>query len=222
YLDMARRSMATYRGLIDDPAFWTWFLDATPIASIAGLPIASRPVSRAKGGAFTFDGLRAIPWVFSWIQTRILVPGWFGLGAALAGLDTNDLAKITDDFARGGFFATVIDNAMQEMARVRPPIARRYALAAEGGETIWPVIDAEFTAARDGLLALTGRPTLLAHSKAIERAIEHRNPWTDVLNLIQIDLLARARRGDNADRERLTPLLQLSVNGVAAGMQSTG
>ncbi|USO00123.1 MAG: phosphoenolpyruvate carboxylase [Phycisphaeraceae bacterium] len=221
YHDMAHRSMAAYRGLIDAPAFWAWFLDATPIASIAGLPIASRPVSRAKGG-FTFDSLRAIPWVFSWIQIRALVPGWFGLGTAMGELSDDHRALIAQDFERGGFLATVLDNAMQEMARARPPIARRYALAAQGGDTIWPAIEREFASARDALLALTGRPSLLAHSKAIERAIAYRNPWTDVLNLIQIDLLGRARRGTDADRERLTPLLQSSVNGIAAGMQSTG
>jgi phosphoenolpyruvate carboxylase len=222
YRAMAERSMKAYRGLIDAPAFWPWFLDATPIASIAGLPIASRPVSRAGGGSMSFDNLRAIPWVFSWIQIRALVPGWFGLGAALGSLGEGERALIAEDFERGGFFETVMDNAMQEMARARLPIARRYALAAEGGDRVWPEIESEFAAARAGVLAITGRPTLLTHARAIERTIERRNPWTDVLNLIQIELLSRARRGSEADRARLTPLLQASVNGIAAGMQSTG
>lgn len=220
YGAMAKRSMSAYRGLIDDPAFWPWFLEATPIASIAGLPIASRPVSRGGGGRMTFEGLRAIPWVFSWIQIRALAPGWFGLGSAVGALNDRERARVAEDFERGGFFATVIENAMQEMARARPPIARRYTLAAPGGEEVWPMIRAEFDSAWEGLLGLTGRATLLAHAGAIERAIGVRNPWTDVLNLIQIELLKRARSG--GDEGRLTPLLQSSVNGIAAGMQSTG
>lgn len=220
YGEMAKRSMSAYRGLIEAPEFWPWFLDATPIAAIAGLPIASRPVSRGGGGAMSFEGLRAIPWVFSWIQIRALVPGWFGLGSAIAELDDRRRSRIAEDFSRGGFFATVIENAMQEMARARPAIARRYALEAGGGEAVWSKIRAEYDAAWEGLLTLTGRATLLAHAGAIERAIGVRNPWTDVLNLIQIELLRRARSG--GDEGRLTPLLQASVNGIAAGMQSTG
>ena len=219
---MSSRSMTAYRDLIDAPAFWPWFMDATPIASIAGLPIASRPVSRAKKGGMTFDTLRAIPWVFSWIQIRALAPGWFGLGSALAELGDGERAVFAEEFARGGFLETILDNAMQEMARARPQIASRYAMAAEGGGEVWPVIEREFDSAREHLLSVTGRPSLLAHSPAIENAIAYRNPWTDVLNLIQIDLLGRARKGTDADRERLTPLLQATVNGIASGMQSTG
>lgn len=222
YAKMAKRSMSAYRELIDAPAFWDWFIDAAPIATIAGLPIASRPVSRAKGGVMTFDGLRAIPWVFSWIQMRVLAPGWFGLGTALESLTDEERTRLSQEFAEGGFLATVLENAMQEMARVRMPIARRYALEAENGEEVWPIIEAEFERTKSALLRLTGRATLLSHAKAIERAIEHRNPWTDVLNLIQIDLLRRSRDADEAGRARLTPLLQASVNGIAAGMQSTG
>ncbi len=226
YARMAARSMEAYRGLIDAPAFWGWFVDAAPIATIAGLPIASRPVSRThakgSGGGMTFDSLRAIPWVFSWIQMRILAPGWFGLGTALAELDDSERAALRERFEAGGFLATVFENAMQELARVRLPIAKRYAMAAEGGETIWPLIEAEYERTRSALLAITGWDSLLAHARAIERAIEHRNPWTDVLNLIQIDLLTRAREAGEDEREALTPMLQASVNGIAAGMQSTG
>jgi phosphoenolpyruvate carboxylase len=226
YAKMATRSMEAYRGLIDAPAFWGWFVDAAPIATIAGLPIASRPVSRThakgSGGGMTFDSLRAIPWVFSWIQMRILCPGWYGLGTALSELSGDERASLGARFEQGGFLTTVFENAMQELARVRLPIAKRYAMAASGGDAVWPLIEAEFERTKSALLEITGCDSLLANARAIETAIEHRNPWTDVLNLIQIDLLTRARDAGDGERAALTPLLQASVNGIAAGMQSTG
>ena len=170
----------------------------------------------------TFDSLRAIPWVFSWIQMRILAPGWYGLGTALSELDDSERAALRDRFEAGGFLTTVFENAMQELARVRLPIAKRYAMAAEGGESIWPLIESEYERTASALLSITGWDSLLANARAIENAIEHRNPWTDVLNLIQIDLLTRAREAGEDEREALTPMLQASVNGIAAGMQSTG
>ena len=230
YQKMADRSMKAYRDLIDGEKFWGWFTDAAPIATIAGLPIASRPVSRVhkqgEGGGMTFDSLRAIPWVFSWIQMRMLCPGWFGLGTAIDALDDADRATLREAFNEGTFLETVFDNAMQEMARARLPIARRYAMSAHDGEAVWPLIEAEYERTKAALLDISGRTSLMSHSEAIEQAIAHRNPWTDVLNLIQIDLLRRAREADESSgddqREALTPLLQASVNGIAAGMQSTG
>ncbi len=226
YAKMAARSMAAYRDLIDGEKFWGWFTDAAPIATIAGLPIASRPVSRVhkqgEGGGMTFDSLRAIPWVFSWIQMRMLCPGWYGVGTAIESLGDDERATLRAAFTQGTFLETVFDNAMQEMARVRLPIARRYAMSASDGGAIWPLIEREYEHTEAALLDISGRERLMSHSDAIERAIAHRNPWTDVLNLIQIDLLRRAREAGDDEREALTPLLQASVNGIAAGMQSTG
>jgi phosphoenolpyruvate carboxylase len=141
----------------------------------------------------TFDSLRAIPWVFSWIQMRILVPGWYGLGTALSELSATSGRRSARASSRAGFSTTVFENAMQELARVRLPIAKRYAMAASGGDAVWPLIEAEFERTKSALLEMTGCDSLLANARAIETAIEHRNPWTDVLNLIQIDLLTRAR-----------------------------
>src|SRR5690606_39239754 len=113
---LARRSMAAYRELIDAEGFWPWFLEASPVRHIGGLPIASRPVSRAKGGELTFDRLRAIPWVFSWIQMRALVPGWYGLGAAIAEASEADRANLRCAAVDDPFASTVLQNAAQEMA----------------------------------------------------------------------------------------------------------
>lgn len=221
---LAHGAMRAYRGLIEHPEFWGAFLAMTPIAQIADLPIASRPVSRASGSGMTFEGLRAIPWGFSWIQIRALVPGWYGVGSALGGAEGElaEAAALAGRNAGNPFLSTLLDNAAQELARARMPIVRRYAeLAPAGGQEILALVLAEFERSRVAVLRLTGRPTLLAHMPAIERAIADRNPWTDVLNLIQIELLRRQREG-RGEAEELAMAIQSTINGIAAAMQSTG
>lgn len=220
---LARRSREAYRALIDDPAFWPWFVVASPVRHIGGLPIASRPVSRAQGGALTFDRLRAIPWVFSWIQMRALTPGWYGFGAAFTSASAADRAALRAAAGESPFLATVLQNASQEMARARMPIARRYALEAPGGEAIFARVHDEYVRSRDAVLEALGAERLLAHAPVIARSIEERNPWTDVLNLAQIDLLRRHRNAASDDeREALRPVIHACINALAAAMQSTG
>lgn len=220
---LAASSMAAYRNLIDRPEFWGWFIAASPIAHIGALPIASRPVSRAVGGGASgggsgFDQLRAIPWVFSWIQMRALAPGWYGLGSAVAGCTAAERAELKTEVASRGFLWTVVENAAQEMARARLPIARRYAgMAADGG--IFRLVEEEFERTRAAILELTGRDSLLGHAPVIARSIEERNPWTDVLNLAQIELMRRRRAGGD---DKLDSAILESINAVAAAMQSTG
>jgi phosphoenolpyruvate carboxylase len=220
--DAARRSMHAYRTLIDDDRFWPWLMAASPVPHIGALPIASRPISRAKGGELTFDSLRAIPWVFSFNQMRMLVPGWYGLGTALSSLPTHDLNTMKRACAERASISAVIDNAAQELARARMAIARRYALRAPEGEAIFSMIHTEYERAREIVCMLTGRDAVLQHSPAIAASIEHRNPWTDVLNLAQIELLKRHAKADEQQREALKPLLFASINAIAAAMQSTG
>jgi len=222
-LPLAERAMGAYRELIDHAAFWDWFVASTPIAQIASLPIASRPVSRAKGGKMTFEGLRAIPWGFSWIQIRALAPGWFGIGSALASQDPALRSSIEEVSAQAKhpFLATLLDNACAELARARMPIVRRYSALADASSPIPAMIEREYEATRDVVLRLTGRKSLLEHAPAIEQAIAERNPWTDVLNLIQIELTVRLRSG-KGDAEELDGALQSTISGIAAAMQSTG
>jgi len=216
---LAERSMRAYRGLIDAPAFWGWFVSASPLAQIGKLPIASRPVSRASGGSVTFESLRAIPWVFSWIQMRALVPGWYGMGSALAEAEGADLEGLREAAGRGRALSAVLDNAASELARVRLPIARRYAEAVEGGDEVYRELAAEHDRSVRAVLAITGRAALHP-SAVIAASIEDRNPWTDVLNLAQIELLGRFRAGD--DDPATVEAIEASINGVAAAMQSTG
>jgi phosphoenolpyruvate carboxylase len=223
---IAGASMRAYRALIDAPDFWPWYLAATPVEHIAGLPMASRPLSRASGAALDFAGIRAIPWVFAWTQPRYTVPGWYGLGTALAGAlaaDAGALDRLRRMHAGWPFFQAVVGNALREMARARLPIARRYAALA-GGDAMHERIAAEFDEAERALLAIAGQERLLAHSPVIEKSIRLRNPYTDVLNLIQLDLMRRWREGgaEGEEAEALREALFVSLNGIAAAMQSTG
>ncbi len=216
--DVAQRAMHAYRQLIDDPGFWPWFAAATPVRHIGALPIASRPVSR--GGSLGFGSIRAIPWGFSWIQTRYLAPGWFGLGSGAEAAGPDELREAYENWPA---MRAIIDNAQQEMARARLPIAARYAARAEGGDAFHARIAHEYANARDAVLAITGQARLLDNVPVIQDAIAARNPWTDVLNLVQIELLARADRATTDDeRATLTPAILASLNALAAAMQSTG
>jgi phosphoenolpyruvate carboxylase len=246
---IASDSMAAYRRLIHARGFWEWYTTVTPIEQISRLPIASRPVSRG-GAEVAFEGLRAIPWVFAWTQTRYLVPGWYGIGAALRGLTGEGderLEHLRRLYRQWPFFAAVVDNAQREMARARLAIAAEYAGLADMGDagdvgdvgdmgdmgemgdggagfSEWIVRD--FRDAEAGILAVTGQARLLDDSAVIQKSIMLRNPYTDVLNLVQVELLRRARpagAGEVGDGDvRLREALFLSVNAIAAAMQSTG
>lgn len=228
---LATISMRRYRDLIDDPSFWPWFVAASPIEHIGSLPIASRPVARSASGdgtsgggtsGFAFDQLRAIPWVFSWIQMRALAPGWFGLGTALASCSEADRTLLRGQLGETTFLSTILDNAAQEMARARLPIAARYAALGPNGDAIYKTLEREFNSARDALLDLTGRKTLLDHVPVIAASIALRNPWTDVLNLVQIELIGRYRAAPEKEQPALRSAILASINGIAAAMQSTG
>jgi phosphoenolpyruvate carboxylase len=229
--DLARRSMQAYRALIDDPGFWDWYTRVTPIEHISRLPIASRPVSRGASAKVAFEGLRAIPWVFAWTQIRSIVPGWFGTGAGLAGLIEDEPAA-ADELARlyrdWPFFRALVDNAQLEMARARLVIAAAYdRLVRESADGIagdfHERIAEDFERARGAVLRITGQQALLDNDAVIQRSIELRNPYTDVLNLVQIELLRRYRNTEDAkEKEALRQALFLSINGIAAAMQSTG
>jgi phosphoenolpyruvate carboxylase len=236
--EIASASMRGYRELIDDDRFWDFYTRATPIEQISRIPIASRPVSRGAADEVDFEDLRAIPWVFAWTQTRYLVPGWFGTGCGLEEATGGDDARrdtLRRLYSGWPFFRAVIDNAQREMARARLEIAAAYAALAEEGAAdggadeathCHAVIAADFERARAAILRITGQAELLDNSPVIRKSIALRNPYTDVLNLVQVELLRRGRTGGGAsgvsDTEQLRRLLFLSINGIAAAMQSTG
>jgi phosphoenolpyruvate carboxylase len=218
---IAVESMRAYRALIDDPAFWNWFTQVSPFPHISGLPIGSRPAARGK--RVDFENLRAIPWVFTWTQMRYNVPGWYGIGSGLhaAGKSGAGQAdRLRTLYQEWATFRTFVDNAQQEMARARLAIAALYA-EAEPGE-FHERIAAEFARAEAAILAITGQTALLDNSPVIQRSIAARNPATDVLNLIQIELIRRFRNASETEQPALRAALFASINGIAAAMQSTG
>ena len=218
---LAERSREAYRTLIDAKEFWPVFIDRSPVMHIGDLPIASRPVSRS-GGDITFEDLRAIPWVFAWTQMRYNAPGWYGTGSAFDTLvikDESTLRSCREAYSSGGFFQAFIDNAQQEMARARLEIAAWY--MQESNSNLHDELTNEFERARDAILSITDQTELLDNNKVIQQSIRERNEDTDVLNAIQVELLARWRRSELED-DALKTMILLSVNALASAMQSTG
>ena len=221
---LADRAMETYRDLIDADDFWPWYAAATPIEHIANLSIASRPISRTSAADLDFAGLRAIPWVFSWTQPRYTVPGWYGAGTALSEAITGDDLELLQRLqAEWPFFQAVSGNAMRELARARLDVGRRYSALAEASDAHpapFERVEGEYARAEAAFLRIARQDDLLAQSRTIAATIRYRNPATDVLNLVQLDLMRRWRGGEQGDE--IGRALLVSVNGIAAAMQSTG
>src|SRR5690606_6458440 len=222
---IADASMRAYRALIDHQDFWAWYIRVTPIEQISRLPIASRPVSRKSAQDVAFDDLRAIPWGFAWTQTRYIAPGWYGIGSALEEVVQEDgaLDLLQRLHREWPFFAAVIENAEREMARSRLALAEHYARRADGMDMHRHIAD-EFDRSSSALLRVARSSALLENSPVIRRSIELRNPYTDVLNLLQVELMDRYghARESHENTTELRRLLFLSINGIAAAMQSTG
>jgi phosphoenolpyruvate carboxylase len=220
---MAEWSAAVYRDLVyNDPDFVAFFQQATPIDEIARLKLGSRPARRTA--STRIEDLRAIPWVFSWTQARILLPGWYGLGTALArGCDTYGLDLLQEMERDWPFFAALLSNAELAMAKADLRIAERYVELVEPRELrdrIWERIRTEFELTRDMLLAITGQQALLDRDPVLQRSVARRNPYVDPLSFIQIELLRRFRR-DGSSETYLRPVL-LTVNGIAGALKNTG
>ncbi|MGD8427346.1 MAG: phosphoenolpyruvate carboxylase [Balneolaceae bacterium] len=221
---LANRSMEAYRNLIDADGFWEWYTSKTPIEHISRLPIASRPVSRGSAKAADFGNLRAIPWVFAWTQVRYNVPGWFGIGTAIQEAlegDSDILNEFRDWYKENIFFKTILDNAQREMARTHIQTSMIYE-DIDGGKFHNRIIT-DFHKAEEAIKKITGQKRILENSPVIEKSIKFRNPFTYPLNMMQAELLDRWKSDRNKENEdSLRDALFLSINGIAAAMQSTG
>ena len=195
----------------------------SPLAEIGGMRLGSRPARRnVASSPAGLDDLRAIPWVFAWAQTRVNLPGWFGLGSGLAAVADG---KHGMRAARGAYrdwplFAVLLDNAEMSLAKTDRQIAERY-LALGGRDDLSALVLDEYDLTMRLVLAVSGHGRLLANRPVLRRAIALREPYVDALSHLQLRALA-ALRGDDGERERLERLLLLTVNGVAAGLQNTG
>jgi phosphoenolpyruvate carboxylase len=229
---LSAHSRSVYRGMVyEDPDFWRFYTGATPIAHISQLPIASRPAARSGGELVGLQDLRAIPWVFAWVQTRYVVPGWYGIGGAceefVAGKPRR-IGTLRAMYRDWPFFRTVIDNAQHELQRAHMPTGAMYAarvrprrLAAHFAA----LLEQEYDRARRWVLEITGQSEILENSPVMRHTIALRNPAVLPINKLQVALLdmwesENLAAGAEADEWRRA--LLLSITGIAAAMQSTG
>ncbi|MDH3638040.1 MAG: phosphoenolpyruvate carboxylase, partial [Gammaproteobacteria bacterium] len=214
-------SMQRYREVVQEKAeFLDYFQAATPVAQLGKLKIGSRPARRKPGRDIAH--LRAIPWIFAWTQTRLMLPVWLGVGNALltvmqaGGVD--DLKAMTE---RWPFFAATLDSIEMVIAKTDPNVVARYdaRLVPEEFRALGEELRQRFNRTAQAVLMVTGHKTPLEHEPVTLRSISVRNPYTDPLNLLQIELLARVRSGETGIIE---DALLVAINGIAAGMRNTG
>lgn len=224
--ELSAHAFKAYRHLVyETEGFEQYFWESTVISEIAGLNIGSRPASRKKSTAI--EDLRAIPWVFSWAQCRLMLPGWFGFGSAVqaylqAHPDTG-LQTLQAMFREWSFFSTVLSNMEMVLAKSDIGIASRYAQLVKDDslrQRIFPRIQAEHGLTIDVLKSISGQDELLAANPLLARSIRNRFPYLSPLNHVQVELLERFRQGDTDERVRRG--IHLSINGIAAGLRNSG
>lgn len=222
---LSAHAFRAYRKLVyETPGFERYFWESTVISEIADLNIGSRPASRSK--STSIEDLRAIPWVFSWAQCRLMLPGWYGFGTAVdAWLAENPggLELLREMHRDWPFFATLLSNMDMVLAKTDLAIASRYAaLVGDTGlrEQIFPRLRAEHRATVQNLLSITRSNHLLQSNPLLARSIRNRFPYLDPLNHIQVELLRRYRAGDRDDRTKRG--IHLTINGIAAGLRNSG
>ena len=224
--ELSASAFAAYRRMVyETPGFEAYFWESTVIAEIAALNIGSRPASRKKTTAI--EDLRAIPWVFSWAQCRLMLPGWFGFGSAVGAWrekhGEDGMALLAEMHRDWGFFRTTLSNMDMVLGKSDIVIAERYSMLVKDAalrEAIFPQIKAEWQASITALLAITGEKELLDLNPLLKRSIRNRFPYLDPLNHIQVELLRRHRAGETDDRVQRG--IHLTINGVAAGLRNSG
>jgi phosphoenolpyruvate carboxylase len=222
--ELARLALEEYKALVRSPGFMDYFRAATPFSEIARLNIGSRPPSRKHSSRL--EDLRAIPWVFSWSQSRAMLPGWYGFGAAVSSwLDQKKgtLAELRAMYDGWPFFRAMLSNLDMVLAKSDLGIAGRYAdLVPERalGAAVFQSIERQWHAARAQLFAITGAAEFLADNPTLARSIRNRFAYLDPLNHIQVELLRRYRGGDQD--ERTVRAIHLTINGIAAALRNSG
>jgi phosphoenolpyruvate carboxylase len=216
---LSQAAFRHYRGLVyETPGFEVYFRQSTPLPEIADLKIGSRPASRSKSGAI--EDLRAIPWVFSWSQARVMLPGWFGFGTAANSVGIEKLRAI---YAISPFFRTTIANMEMVLAKSSMALAKQYAGLVEDralAEQIFTRIEEEWNRTVAAVLAISGQQTLLEKNPGLAESIHRRLPYVNALGHLQINLLRRRRAGDES--EAIHQGIHMSINGVSAGLRNSG
>ena len=225
---MSLTSVAAYQATVADPEFLEFWRQATPIDLIGDLRFGSRPSYRKT--TQTVADLRAIPWVFSWMQSRFNFPGWYGLGTALETLlaeGAEGKRLLREMHASWPFFQTLIDNAELTMRKADIGIARVYSSLVENRairERILRLLLEEFARTEKAILAITGKKQLLGSEPVLLNSVELRNPYIDPLNYLQVDLLRRLRSGKlkKAAADNARAAIELTINGISGGLKNTG
>jgi len=226
---MSQSGQKAYRSLVyETPGFIEYWQHATPINELARLPISSRPAKRGKAGGF--ESIRAIPWVFSWMQSRAIIPSWYGTGSAFETFSQqkdSNLELLQEMVVRWPFFNTVIQNLQLDVAKADMGIAALYASLVDDQvirDEFFSRIKAEHERTCRMIALILKQNEVLDDVPVIKRSIERRNPYVDPLNFIQVTLLRelRGQEPESPDYERILDAVLATVNGIAAGMKTTG
>jgi phosphoenolpyruvate carboxylase len=224
---MAAAAHRTYRRLVHETqGFMEYWKAVTPIQEIQRLQIGSRPASRASGGS-SITRIRAIPWVFSWMQSRYNLPGWYGFGSGLAA-STLDHGRLKEMYAAWPFFRSLFDNAEMSLLKADIEIAALYSTLMEDQDfarRIFQDIRSEYNRTQDLILTISGHTQLMQEDTAIQRSIHLRNPYIDPLNYIQVEMLRRLRAlpdPESGEADALWDMIVITINGIASGLRNTG
>jgi len=228
---MSAASQAAYRRLVyETPGFLEFWRAATPLEEIKLMPIGSRPASRQPGVTHV-SRIRAIPWVFSWMQSRFNLPGWYGLGAGLEALlhaQPGALAMLQEWYACWPFFRNLLDNAELSLTKADMPIASLYAALVPDralAERIFSDIQDEYRRASHWVMTIKGESELMQAEPVLQRSIRLRNPYVDPLNYIQVEMLRRLRalpESESEEARAIREVIMVTINGIAAGLRNTG
>ena len=228
--EMSRLAYTAYHDLVHlDPEFIEFWRNATPIEEISGLKLGSRPTFRKA--TKSVEDLRAIPWVFSWMQSRFVFPGWYGLGSALeqyAAKGPEQAALLRTMYQEWMFFKATIDNAQLTLLKADMQIAFHYALLVPEETVrvrIFDTIVEEFSRTEHAILAITGQKALLEHEPVLAKSVQLRNPYIDPLNYIQVEMIRRLRgleEKGSQEADAIRAVIELTINGVSGGLKNTG
>lgn len=224
---MSAASEAAYRKLVyQTPGFIDYWRTVTPLDEIKRLQLGSRPAARQAGGE-SVEKIRAIPWVFSWMQSRFNLPGWYGLGSGLQAL-AGDLTTLQAMYAQWSFFKALLDNAEMSLLKADMQIAAMYSALANDQERagqIFAVIQDEYERTCRMVQAISRHQELMDGEPVIQRSIHLRDPYIDPLNFLQVEMLRRLRGMsdmESAEAQALHEVIVLTINGIAAGLRNTG